>query len=562
MSLALIAILFLGLLTISYFGYGRWVAKQFDLDDTRPTPAHRFEDGTDFVPTKLFYLFGQHFSAIAAAGPIAGPIAASLVFGWLPALLWIAFGVVFVGAVHDFASLTASVKHGALSMAEILKKQVGPKAGVAMMTFIWIALIYIIVAFSDITAGSFTTRVEELQNVAVDFNPGGAVAAASVLYLILSLIMGLVQRFVSQNMLVLSLIFVPLAFACAWAGTLCSEYFVADARVWGAIIIAYCALGSLAPVWLLLQPRGYLGGFILYFALAMGIVGIFFGGYEIQQPAFKGWDVGTATGTLFPFLFVTIACGACSGFHGLVCSGTTSKQIDRESHMHPVGYGAMLAEAFVAFIALAIVMIAVPSSIVGLKPGTIYGNGIGEFLTIIIGKDKLPFAITLGAMAFSTFVFDTLDVSTRLGRYLIQELTGWRGKWGATFGTLATVLLPGAIIWSNTEGSWVKFWTLFGASNQLLAALTLLTITLWLHQARKRIAFTLIPMLFVLSITLTALSKIAYTSYRTANGFDSSLLNAAASVTLIVLAVGINLAALFKVIRKGSSGSASMSFSD
>ncbi len=562
MSLALIAVLFLGLLTISYFGYGRWVAKQFDLDDSRPTPAHRFEDGTDFVPTKLFYLFGQHFSAIAAAGPIAGPIAASLVFGWLPALLWIAFGVVFVGAVHDFASLTASVKHGALSMAEILKKQVGPKAGVAMMTFIWIALIYIIVAFSDITAGSFTTRVEELQNVAVDFNPGGAVAAASVLYLMLSLIMGLVQRFVSQNMLVLSLIFVPLAFACAWAGTLCSEFFVADARVWGAIIIAYCAVGSLAPVWLLLQPRGYLGGFILYFALAMGIVGIFFGGYEIQQPAFKGWDVGTATGTLFPFLFVTIACGACSGFHGLVCAGTTSKQIDRESHMHPVGYGAMLAEAFVAFIALAIVMIAVPSSIVGLKPGTIYGNGIGEFLTIIIGKDKLPFAITLGAMAFSTFVFDTLDVSTRLGRYLIQELTGWRGKWGATFGTLATVLLPGAIIWSNTEGSWVKFWTLFGASNQLLAALTLLTITLWLHQARKRIAFTLIPMLFVLSITLTALSKIAYTSYRSANGFDSSLLNAAASLTLIVLAVGINLAALFKVMRKGSSGSASLSFSE
>jgi carbon starvation protein len=549
-SLALIAILFLTLLTLSYFGYGRWVAKQFDLDDTRPTPAHTQNDGTDFVPTKVFYLFGQHFSAIAAAGPIAGPIAAALVFGWLPALLWIALGVVFVGAVHDFASLTASVKHGALSMAEILKKHAGPKAGVAMMVFIWIALVYIIVAFSDITAGSFTTKVEELQNVAVDFNPGGAVAAASVLYLALSLIMGLVQRFITQNMLVLSLIFIPLAFACAYAGTLCSEYFVADIRVWGAIIIAYCAVGSLAPVWLLLQPRGYLGGFILYFALAMGLVGIFFGGYEIQQPAFKGWDVGTATGTLFPFLFVTIACGACSGFHGLVCSGTTSKQIDKESHMHPVGYGAMLAEAFVAFIALAIVMIAAPAAIKGLKPGTIYGNGIGEFLTILIGRDKLPFAITLGAMAFSTFVFDTLDVSTRLGRYLIQELTGWRGKFGAAFGTLLTVALPGVIVWNNTEGSWVKFWTLFGASNQLLAALTLLAITLWLHQARKRIAFTLIPMLFVLSITLTALSKITITSFQAAQGIDASLLNALASATLIALAVGINLTALYKVLRK------------
>ena len=550
MSLALIALLFLSLLTISYFGYGRWVAKQFDLDDSKPTPAHTHSDGNDFVPTKAFYLFGQHFSAIAAAGPIAGPIAAALVFGWLPALLWIALGVVFVGAVHDFASLTASVKHGAMSMAEILKKHAGAKAGVAMMVFIWIALVYIIVAFSDITAGSFTTKVEELQNVAVDFNPGGAVAAASVLYLMLSLIMGLVQRFVTQNMILLTAVFVPLAFACAWAGTLCSEYFVADIKVWGAIIIAYCAVGSIAPVWLLLQPRGYLGGFILYFALAMGLVGIFFGGYEIQQPAFKGWDVGTATGTLFPFLFVTIACGACSGFHGLVCSGTTSKQIDKESHMHPVGYGAMLAEAFVAFIALAIVMIAAPSSIAGLKPGTIYGNGIGEFLSIIIGRDKLPFAITLGAMAFSTFVFDTLDVSTRLGRYLIQELTGWRGKLGATFGTLLTVTLPGLIVWNNTEGSWVKFWTLFGASNQLLAALTLLAITLWLHEARKRIAFTLIPMLFVLAITLTALSKIALSSYNAAKGVDASLLNAAASATLIALAVGINLTALYKVVRK------------
>ncbi len=550
MSLALIALLFLSLLTISYFGYGRWVAKQFDLDDSKPTPAHTHSDGNDFVPTKAFYLFGQHFSAIAAAGPIAGPIAAALVFGWLPALLWIALGVVFVGAVHDFASLTASVKHGAMSMAEILKKHAGAKAGVAMMVFIWIALVYIIVAFSDITAGSFTTKVEELQNVAVDFNPGGAVAAASVLYLILSLIMGLVQRFVTQNMILLTAVFVPLAFACAWAGTLCSEYFVADIKVWGAIVIAYCAVGSIAPVWLLLQPRGYLGGFILYFALAMGLVGIFFGGYEIQQPAFKGWDVGTATGTLFPFLFVTIACGACSGFHGLVCSGTTSKQIDKESHMHPVGYGAMLAEAFVAFIALAIVMIAAPSSIAGLKPGTIYGNGIGEFLSIIIGRDKLPFAITLGAMAFSTFVFDTLDVSTRLGRYLIQELTGWRGKFGATFGTLLTVTLPGLIVWNNTEGSWVKFWTLFGASNQLLAALTLLAITLWLHEARKRIAFTLIPMLFVLAITLTALSKITLSSYNAAKGVDASLLNAAASATLIALAVGINLTALYKVVRK------------
>jgi len=550
MNLPLLAVLFLAVLAVAYFGYGRWVAKQFTLNDKEPTPAHLNRDGVDFEPTKAFYLFGQHFSAIAAAGPIAGPIAAAQIFGWLPALVWIALGVVFVGAVHDFASLTASVRHGAQSIAEIVRKQLGSRAGVALMAFIWIALVYIIVAFADITSGSFTTRIEELRGVNVAFNPGGAVAAASIFYLALSLLMGVVQRLFSPSMTVLTIVFVPLAFACAWLGTHFSELFVFSGKTWALIIIAYCALGSVAPVWLLLQPRGFLGGFVLYFALAIGLIGIFFGGYEIQQPAFKTWDAGTATGTLFPFLFVTIACGACSGFHGLVCSGTTSKQIDRESHMHPVGYGAMLAEAFVAFIALAIVMIATKDGLTGLKPGTIYGNGIGEFLTIIIGRENLPFAITLGAMAFSTFVFDTLDVSTRLGRYLIQELTGWRSRNGAIFGTVLTVMIPAGILWTNAEGSWVKFWTLFGASNQLLAALTLLGITMWLHSARKRIAFTLIPMLFVLTITLWALGSLVLSNWRASAGFDSALMNGIAAATLIALALFINGTALAKVWRE------------
>jgi carbon starvation protein len=550
MSLPFLAAGFLLLLTLAYFGWGRWVARQFDLNDANETPAHKKRDDVDFVPTRLFYLFGQHFSAIAAAGPIAGPIAAALVFGWLPALLWIALGVVFVGAVHDFASLTASVRHGATSVADILRQHAGGKAAYAVMAFIWIALVYIIVAFSDITSGSFTTRIDELAGLELSFNPGGAVAAASVLYLALSCIMGLVQRHFSPPMWILTIVFVPATFACAWAGTLLADLFVLDAKTWALIIIAYCAIGSTTPVWLLLQPRGFLGGFVLYFALAVGLIGIFFGGHEIQQPAFKTWDNGTATGSLFPFLFVTIACGACSGFHGLVCSGTTSKQIDRESHIHPVGYGAMLAEAFVAFIALAIVMVATPESIQGLKPGTIYGNGIGQFLTLVIGKENLPFAITLGAMAFSTFVFDTLDVSARLGRYLIQELTGMRGRWGAALGTLMTVSVPGVILLNSSEGSWSKFWTLFGASNQLLAAITLLGITLWLHKSRKRIAFTLIPMLFVLVITLWALIQIARTSFAASQGFDSSLFNALSASILILLAIVINVSALLTV-RKG-----------
>ena len=554
MSLSLLALGFLILLVAAYRLYGGWVARQFSLDDGRVTPAHEYEDGVDFVPTRPFYLFAQHFSAIAAAGPIAGPILACMSFGWLPCLLWIALGVVFIGAVHDFSSLAASVRHGATSIAEIAGEHLGRRAGLAMMAFIWIALVYVIVAFTDITARSFVVGTEELQAGGIAFHPGGAVAAASILYLGLSVVLGLVQKFLKPPLWVVTVLFVPAAFACAWMGTRISGVFVFDAQTWGLLILAYCAVASVVPVWSLLQPRGYLGGFILYAALALGIVGIFFGGYEVQQPAFKSWDIGGMTGTLFPFLFVTIACGACSGFHGLVCSGTTSKQVDRESHIQPVGYGAMLAEGFVALIALVTVMIVAPEATQGLAPGTIYGNGIGEFLTLLIGKENLPFAITFGAMAFSTFVFDTIDVSTRLGRYLIQELLGWRGKAGAWAGTLATVIAPGLLLFFAGEGMWQKFWTLFGASNQLLAALTLLAVTVWLHQARKRIAFTLLPMIFVLTITLWALGKLTLANLAATKGFDVELLNGVAALLLILLALYLAVSALLKLRGERGAG--------
>lgn len=559
MTLTLLALGFLVMLIAAYRLYGGWVAKQFQLDDRRTTPAHRVNDGVDFVPTKPFYLFGQHFSAIAAAGPIAGPILACQAFGWLPCLLWIGLGVVLIGAVHDFASLAASVRHGATSIAEITREHLGGRAGRAMMAFIWIALLYVIVAFADITAGTFRGGSEELRAAAIDFNPGGAVAAASVMYLALSLILGLVQRYLNPPLWLVTLIFVPAAFALSWVGTMTSNWFVLDHKTWGVLIILYCGVASMVPVWALLQPRGYLGGFILYSALALGIVGIFFGGYEIQQPAFKGFDIGGMTGMLFPFLFVTIACGACSGFHGLVCSGTTSKQVDRESHIRPVGYGGMLAEGFVALIALVTVMIVAQEALRGKAPGTIYGNGIGQFLTLIIGQDKVAFAITFGAMAFSTFVFDTLDVCTRLGRYIVQELFGWKGRIGALVGTLLTMVLPFYFIIFAPPNSWSKFWTLFGASNQLLAALTLLSITVWLYKARQRIAFTLLPMIFVLVITLWALISLVIGNLRItkigSGQLDIELINAIAAAALVVLALYLAVVALVKVRGDRQRGS-------
>ncbi len=548
MNLALLAASFLVLLAVAYVGYGRWVARKLEVDDGRVTPARSREDGVDFVPTRPFYLFGQHFSAIAAAGPIAGPILACQAFGWLPCLLWIGLGVVLIGAVHDFTSLFASVRHDARSVAEIAREHLGPGAGLAMMVFIWIALLYVIVAFADITAASFVVGTEELQQRAAGFHPGGAVAAASVMYLVLAVVMGLVQRFLAPPLWLVTLIFVPAIFGAAWLGTEVSGALLLDRNTWGLLILAYCAVASMTPVWALLQPRGYLGGFVLYSALALGVIGVFFGGYEIQQPAFTTWDAGGMTGSLFPFLFVTIACGACSGFHGLVCSGTTSKQVEREAHLQPVGYGAMLAEGFVAVIALVTVMIMAPSALKGLAPGTIYGDGIGRFLTLLIGPEQHAFAITFGAMVFSTFVFDTLDVSTRLGRYLLQELFGWKGRLGAFAATLATIGIPALLIGSAESGMWVKFWTLFGASNQLLAALTLLAVTVWLRRSGRPIAFTLLPLVFVLTITLWALGRLAWANFSAAQaggaGGTIAVVNTLAATLLIALALYLALSAL------------------
>jgi carbon starvation protein len=320
-----------------------------------------------------------------------------------------------------------------------------------------------------------------------------------------------------------------------------------DARSWGLLILAYCFVASMVPVWALLQPRGYLGGFILYLALALGVIGVLFGGYEIKQAAFRGWDIGGMTGTVFPFLFVTIACGACSGFHGLVCTGTTSKQIDRESHCQPVGYGAMLAEGFVALIAMVTIMIMTTDEAKGLGPGTIYGNGIGQFMTLLIGRENLAFAITFGAMAFSTFVFDTLDVATRLGRYIVQEWFGWTGRMGMIGGTALTVALPMFVIATAPDGSYINFWTLFGASNQLLAALTLLSVTVWLYQSRQRFGFTLFPMIFVLVMTLWALGKIAIGNFQTTRGIDVQFFNGLASSAFVLLALYLAITALLKL---------------
>jgi len=537
MPLPLLAVAVLVVLAAGYLLYGRFVARQYALDDARATPATARADGIDFVPTGRFYLFGQHFSAIAAAGPIVGPILACQTWGWLPCVLWIAFGVVFVGAVHDLTALVASVRHGATSIADVARRHLGRRAWLALTSFIWLALVYVIVAFTDATAGQFLGNVEELPD-GTSFHKGGGVAAAAVLYLALAVLMGLVVRRFAPRTWVVSVVFVPLVLGCVALGTVGDVSLVLrfSSTTWYLVILAYCVVASLVPVWSLLQPRGFLGGFVLYLALLAGVVGMLFGGHEVRQPAVAAASADFGK-DMFPFLFVTIACGACSGFHGLVCSGTTSKQIAKESHCKPVGYGAMLLEAFVALIALATILVLTPAEAKGAKPGAIYAEGIARFLVPLVGERHQAFARVFAGMAFATFIFDTLDVATRLGRYLLQELFGAPGRRGALLATLATVVVPLGILLAGGGSAFARNWLLFGSANQLLAGLTLLSSAVWLHASGRRCWYVLAPGLFVLVITTWSVGLHAQRGLASllAHGLDVEGLNGLVATAMLGL---------------------------
>lgn len=503
MPVILLVAAVLAVFALGYRFYGGFVARRIGLDDARETPAVRVNDGADFVPTTPGYLLGQHFSAIAAAGPIVGPIVACTLFGWGPAVLWIVLGAVFIGAVHDFSSLVGSVRHGARSIADIVRHHLGGRAHLAFLGFLWLSLVYVIIAFTDITAGAFVDPVQ-----------GGPVAAASLAYLVLGVGMGVaLKRGMPLKLatpLFVGLVGVAIALSPGMPLTLPGA---SPRQAWSLLILAYCFAASLAPVWILLQPRGYLGGFFLYGVLGGAVAGLLFGAGDltVRFPAFLGWEA--KTGPLFPVLFVTIACGACSGFHGMVCSGTTSKQVALESHCRPVGYGAMLLEGLVAVIALATVMVLAPGDVAG-GPDRIYAAGIALF----VSKLGVPqaFAEVFANLAFATFVYDTLDVATRLGRHVVAEILGWKARAAQWFATALTVGVPAAYfllvpekveIQGKMQEAWRAVWTLFGASNQLLGGLTLLAMTVWLVRERKPAWITFIPALFMLAMTVWALSR-------------------------------------------------------
>ena len=498
---------------VAYITYGKFVAKNvFELDDKRITPAVEMEDGLDYVPTDSKFLLGQHFSAIAAAGPVTGPILAGIAFGWVPALIWIVLGSIFVGGVHDMGALVASIRNKGRSITETVRMNVSRSAWVLFNLFIFFALILIIVAFADITASSFTNVIELGNGEKVG---GGAIASSSIMYLILPIIMGLLLRYTKLSLNWATIIFLPLVAIAIWAGkyipiNMPEVAGLAPQKVWNLLIMVYCIIAGVVPVWALLQPRGHLGGYFLYASVIVAAIGVLFGGFTVQYPAFtKPFGEGFWT-PMLPMLFITIACGACSGFHSLVGSGTTSKQIKKESDTKLIGYGAMLMEGVVALIALSCVMILTKDSeLLKKSPNFVYASGIGSFMQLI-GVSP-AFGISFGLMAFTTFVYDTLDICVRLGRFIVCELTGWKSLWGKILGTL---IVGGVPVWMMTVNltdaagkpvaAWSVFWKTFGASNQLLAALALIGITIWLVNTaknKKAWLYTFVPavLMFIMS---------------------------------------------------------------
>jgi carbon starvation protein len=496
MSLLVVVTCCAAVLLLAYKVYGGVLARLLRLDGHRQTPAVELRDDVDYVPIDKKFLLGQHFSAIAAAGPIAGPIAAAVLFGWLPALIWILVGAIFIGGVHDMTALTASIRHRARSIAEVVREYMTRRSYVLFLCFVWLALVYIIVAFADLTASSFVGE-SVLENGETVKGPG--IATSSLLYLALPLAMGLLLKYARLPLWLATVIFLPLVGVAIWVGQyipldLAAWLGISDARaraVWNVLLLVYCFVASVIPMWLLLQPRGHLGGYFLYAALVSAALGLMFGGKSVQFPAFIAWE--SAKGPLLPILFITIACGACSGFHSMVASGTTSKQLRYETDAKPIGYGAMLLEGMVAIISLCcVMMLAANSPLLSgeIKPNLIYANGIAGFLSVV--GVPVAFGISFGLMAFTTFVYDTLDVCTRLGRYVVEELTGWHGPFGRCFATAITAGVPVYfLVTQHVDATgkvipaWSVFWNLFGASNQLLAALTLVGVTVWLWRTRR-----------------------------------------------------------------------------
>ncbi|MBN1153589.1 carbon starvation protein A [candidate division KSB1 bacterium] len=498
MSSVFILVFAVSCFVIAYLFYGRYIAKRLGIDANRQTPAHALKDGVDYVPAKAPVLLGHHFASIAGAAPIIGPITAA-VFGWLPVLLWIIFGSIFMGAVHDFSAIIASVRHQGRSIGEVIEVEIGHKGKQLFLIFAWSTLVLVIASFTILVVKTFVQTP--------------AVGTSSILFIFLAILFGLSIYRSGAPLGLATLIGIALLLGCVYLGIKYPLVFSSDTasftRVWTYIILVYIFLASVTPVWILLQPRDYLNSFLLYILLIGALVGLIIKNPTVQFPAFIAFT-DPQLGFIFPILFVTVACGAISGFHSLVSSGTTAKQLNSEKDARLIGYGGMLIESLLAVIALVTVIILLPKDAKTLaNPITIFANGVGSF-TASLGISEYA-GVRFAALAISAFALTSLDTATRLGRFAFQEFfksdqkTFLNNRYSATFLTI----LPAAIL--ALTGSYQPIWPIFGTANQLLAALALLAMSVWLSKKSTRNHFLRYPMIIMFVVTVSALVVLIYT---------------------------------------------------
>mgnify|MGYP004468241917 FL=1 len=502
--IVLIAIVVLG---AGYLLYGRWLASKWGLDPKAKTPAYTHEDGQDYVPSSKLTVFAHQFSSIAGAGPVTGPILAS-VFGWVPVLLWLLIGGLFFGAVQDFGALYASVKNEGKSMGMIIEKYIGRTGRKLFMLFCWLFTLLVMAAFTDMVAGTFVGKGVEGMTKATGY-ANSAAASISMLFIVVAIIFGLIQKKVGKmKEWVRAVVAIALLVVMFIIGMKLPMY--ATKSTWIYIVMAYLFLASVMPMWLLMEPRDYMTTFMLLGMIIGAVVGVIAEHPTMKLNAFSGFNVDGSY--LFPTLFVTIACGAVSGFHSLVSSGTSSKTISNEKDMPMVGYGAMVVESLLGVVALVVVgAVAVNGTKPEGTPFSIFSTGVAGFFE----KFGIPvqIATVFMTMCVSALALTSLDSVARIGRMSFQELfygdttdtskmPGWQKVLTNKYFATIITLFFGYLL---TLGGYNNIWPLFGSANQLLAALVLIALAVFL-KTTGRTGWTLyIPMFVMLAVTFTAL---------------------------------------------------------
>ena len=530
MSAIIILLIAVALLALGYIFYGSWLAKQWGVDPNKETPAHTSYDGKDFVPANPAVLMGHHFSSIAGAGPINGPIQAA-VFGWVPVFLWVVIGGIFFGAMHDFGALFASIRHNGGSVGEVIKANIGVRAQRLFTIFALLVLILVIASFTAVVAGTFASVAPAGEEALPIFTVGRAnvsgtasTATTSLLFIVIAIIFGFFVYRKNAPIGPATIVGIIGIVLITLAGL--NVGFNMSRTFWVIFIAVYITLASLLPVWILLQPRDYLSSFLLYGMMIIAFVGVIGSGATVELPAFTGWKGINGNSNLFPVLFITVACGAVSGFHALIGSGTTAKQLNSEKDAKVIGYGAMIVESALAIVALIAVGVLFKETNIGggdkfllSAPPTIFAGGVATMVAQMFGgvadfsNPVYDTVYTLLTLAVSVFALTSLDSGTRLARYLFAELFVPEGKTrddltgAAKFfshplvGTLIMVVIGCGMGFMGLS----QIWGVFGAANQLLAGVAMLAVAAWLANIGKSNKMFIFPMFFMLAATITSL---------------------------------------------------------